>query len=457
MQIAARPHLAAGVALVGASLIAVTPVTPSAPPVHLPYALTAAIENPDTVFAPVGDQVQSFIEGIVDRIAANPAPLPRQLLVTALNNTEVFLNDPFNVTDQFVVDLQNAIHNFGPSLATFGETTSAAGDALSAGLGELVGGLPAALEAASPLFEAGDINGAIDSIVSSGMMPLLGIITNAVMPEINAVGHLFNVPQPLIDATTETALSSIIGLASATIGIGYSLDGIPKPLVQQAIAGTQEIVSSVLSANPVNLVNALQHSTAGMLESITYQAHTAFDMLNYAEDQYAKAFKAITPPRPLKVPSALAALTAAPEATVKDASVTKALKASESSDAADTTTDDDAATTATKATTKATTKAAAADSSATTDDATTDAKPAVTKDRKSLRHHLRSTIGKVTGTKKTDAAAGSDATKTDTKTDTKKDAHKTSHRGAHAASHKGSGKSAGKGSHRGSGKHSRHK
>ena len=62
MQAGVRPYLTAGVALVGASVIAVTPV--AAPPrdIHLPPVhLSAAIENPATVFAPALTAAQTLI------------------------------------------------------------------------------------------------------------------------------------------------------------------------------------------------------------------------------------------------------------------------------------------------------------------------------------------------------------------------------------------------------------
>lgn len=80
MQLASRSYLAAGVALVGASAIAVSPMAPSVPatsPVHMPVALTAAIDNPFTVFEPAFTATQTMISNIIERQTTNPAPSPR--------------------------------------------------------------------------------------------------------------------------------------------------------------------------------------------------------------------------------------------------------------------------------------------------------------------------------------------------------------------------------------------
>ena len=153
MQLAARSYLAAGVALVGASAIAVSPMAPSVPatsPVHMPVALTSAIDNPLTVFEPAFTATQTMISNIIERQTTNPAPIPRQLLENAVAGYQAFMSTPpaWQIA-KILADGVIAAQNFGPNLAALGETTSAAGTALSEALSQLAAGLPAGLEAAA--------------------------------------------------------------------------------------------------------------------------------------------------------------------------------------------------------------------------------------------------------------------------------------------------------------------
>lgn len=142
MQLAARSYLAAGVALVGASAIAVSPMAPSVPEVHVPVALTTAVDNPLTVFAPVVTTSQTLISNIIERQTSNPAAIPRQLIDNAVGGYQAFMSTPpaWQIA-QVLADGVIAAQNFGPNLAALGETTSAAGTAISEALGDLAAGV----------------------------------------------------------------------------------------------------------------------------------------------------------------------------------------------------------------------------------------------------------------------------------------------------------------------------
>ncbi|AMD55528.1 hypothetical protein ATO49_21495 [Mycolicibacterium fortuitum subsp. fortuitum DSM 46621 = ATCC 6841 = JCM 6387] len=146
MQLASRSYLAAGVALVGASAIAVSPMAPSVPtlsPVHMPVALTAGVDNPLTVFEPAFAATQTMISNIIERQTTNPAPIAKQLVENAVAGYQVALSTPpaWQIA-KVLADAVIAAQNFGPNLAALGETTSAAGTALSEALSDLGAGLP---------------------------------------------------------------------------------------------------------------------------------------------------------------------------------------------------------------------------------------------------------------------------------------------------------------------------
>lgn len=80
MQLTARPYLAAGVALVGASAIALSPVAPPMPDasdVVSRAVAPTAFANP---FAPVFADAVTNIEKLIAAVAANPAPILTQVV-----------------------------------------------------------------------------------------------------------------------------------------------------------------------------------------------------------------------------------------------------------------------------------------------------------------------------------------------------------------------------------------
>ncbi|MEX3649401.1 hypothetical protein [Mycolicibacterium porcinum] len=331
---------------------------------------------------------------------------------------QVFANtDPVLVVALALTHGVITAQEIGPNLAALGETTSSAMNALVENLGVLAAGLPDALQAAGALIAAGDPNGAINAIMGPGVQPIINIMLETVNPQINAVGHVLGVPQPVIDAATESTLGLLIAVASATVGIGFDLPGYPLPLVKQVIAGTQSVLAAAASGDPGTFVNAVQHSVADFAADVAYQVDQTISMGNYIADSFANALKQITPkpvPFPdIELPKALAAQAPATAAT---AAVTTALvpvttptekvesvpvTEADNSSGAGTDTSTAPATDATDADAKADTGTAAADSDGVTK-LSTKASPkaakgqAKTNSAKVVRDQVKSTVKKLT-------------------------------------------------------------
>lgn len=379
MQLASRSYMAAGVALVGASAIAVSPMAPPVPEVHMPVALTAAIENPVTVFQPAIEATQTLFNNFIERQTTNPLPVLRQLATNVATGVQVFANtDPVLVVALALTHGVITAQEIGPNLAALGETTTSAMNALMENLGVLAAGLPDALQAAGELIAAGDPNGAINAIMGPGVQPIINIMLETVNPTIGAVGHVLGVPQPIIDAATESTLGVLIAVASATVGIGFDLPGYPLPLVKQVIAGTQSVLAAAASGDPGTFVNALQHSVADFAADVAYQVDQTISMGNYIADSFTNALKQITPkpvpfpdiddlPKALAAPAPAIAATTALKPTATPVEKTESAPATEADNASGTGTDTSAApaTDATDATdAKADTGATATDSDA---------------------------------------------------------------------------------------------
>ncbi|MFV8050198.1 hypothetical protein [Mycobacterium sp. 48b] len=432
MQLAARSYMAAGVALVGASAIAVSPMAPPLPEAHMPVALTAAIENPLTVFQPVADSTQTLISNIIERQTTNPVPILRQLAANAVAGAQVVAStDPVWVVAYALAQAVVAAQALGvSSLEELADTTSANGAVISDALSSLGAGLPDALQAAGDLIAAGKYNEAIDSFVLAGQMPLINILI-AVSSEINAVGKVLSIPQPLTDATGNAVLGVVLGIAASTIGIGYHLPG-PQPLVQQFITSAQTVAAGAASGDPGTFINALQHGIADFAKDVVDQTDLNITMANSIADSYVNALKQLTP-KPITIPDldpfAAKALVAPAPAIAATTAVSAALKPAtapaEESAAAPATKADTAsgAGTATSAaptadTTDADAKADTGTAAADSDDATKPATKVSTKESpkaakasdkagsaKAVRSQVKSAVKKLTDGLKKDKTA----------------------------------------------------
>lgn len=235
-QMALRPYVTAGIALVGASVIAVAPIAPH-PDVQLPAVeLSAAIDNPIEVFTPVVDAAGTWLTNTIRSEIANPFPILHQI-----------------VTNQ---------------ITTAGQLLQAV-NAGGAALGDLAAGLPATLQIAFSKLAVGDVNGAIDSVIASGLNPIVNLITGVWTPLQDVLQRPFAVGQALVPALFNAGLSLALAAVASTVGIGF--DTGLKPLVQQIVSSTQSVLNAVTTLNPINVLNAIQHGFADVALNVFAQ------------------------------------------------------------------------------------------------------------------------------------------------------------------------------------------
>ncbi|WP_237569388.1 hypothetical protein [Mycolicibacterium lacusdiani] len=236
MQMALRPYVTAGIALVGASVIAVAPIAPH-PDVQLPAVqLSAAIDNPIEVFTPVVNAAGAWLTNTIRSEIANPFPILHQI-----------------VTNQ---------------ITTAGQLLQAV-NAGGAALGDLAAGLPATLQTAFAKLAVGDVNGAIDSVIASGLNPIVNLITGVWTPLQEVLQRPFAVGQALVPALFNAGLSLALAAVASTVGIGF--DTGLKPLVQQIVSSTQSVLNAVTTLNPINVLNAIQHGFADVALNVFAQ------------------------------------------------------------------------------------------------------------------------------------------------------------------------------------------
>ncbi len=245
MQLTMRPYVTAGVALVGASVIAVAPVVPSQalhaptlPQVHMPAVQLTALDNPLEVFAPIVTAVQQLLGDTANTAATSINPLLRQVVVNQLYTLQ---------------QAQQLIGN------------------VAGGLGTIGAALPGTLQAVGAQLATGNVNGAIDAFQSGIISGGLQLITGISQPIQNIVQRPLAVASALVPAMITTVQSLVIFAVGSTIGIGCSDCVTVKPIVQQMVSSIQSVLQAVTTLNPINVINAVQHGIADVTIDVIKQ------------------------------------------------------------------------------------------------------------------------------------------------------------------------------------------
>jgi len=188
-----------GVALVGASVIAVTPISPPPAEIHMPaprvssasVELTAAFD-PITAYTQLFTNTFNNLVGLGGEVLADPAPVLRQILTNTLGNAKI---------------IANSLQAAGAAAGTVGK------------------GLPAVLETARDQLSAGDFAGAVDTVfsyVAGGLLLQVGLplIEGPVTVVQNIVGNTNNVVQNGIIAVLLVALAPIYPINATVSAFG---------------------------------------------------------------------------------------------------------------------------------------------------------------------------------------------------------------------------------------------
>ena len=235
MQAAAvrRPHFAAGVAFVGASVIAAAAVTPM-PEIHLPDVQLPSIHVADVDLAAL----------------ANPIELYTQVFQTALANTNTLIENtvPGQLLNQI---LQNQVRSGAALLSGL----STAGGGIAAAATQV----PAALVTAVNQLTAGNVEGAVNT--------LLGVPLAVAAPALNLLPVLGTVlTQPL------TNLVNVINAFTRDPQLTLlAVSGFITPLISApaaAAAAIQNVVNAVGTGDLGAVVNAVFTAPATIADGI---------------------------------------------------------------------------------------------------------------------------------------------------------------------------------------------
>lgn len=241
MQLAARSYLTAGVALVGAGAIAVSPLAPPAPDVQVPAidASSAAVNltaaaNPLQLWADVIGATVENLGGLGEQFSADPAPILRQIIANQLHSANILATSTQKLAEGLALALDpNYFMSF-----------------------------PAALKQSFDLIAAGDLQGGLSTLPTSILMlglPLLDFVGNQWAPGAWSViaqpfTNLANLVTKLPEGTPALLLNGLISpLAATAAASGYTLEN----LVSAATDGDAIGFVSALVNSPATITGAL--------------------------------------------------------------------------------------------------------------------------------------------------------------------------------------------------------
>ena len=220
MQIAVRTTYTAGVALIGAGVIAVSPIAPPVADIHLPAVRASAVQ-------------------LAAMSQANPITQWGQIIAEALQNTKVLatgvLADPAPVLGQ-------VIKNEIASAVTFG---GALKDFVTAAIGEL-GNTPQYLRDAFGQLAAGQITQGLQTLLQAAISPIIvPVLTTNFLFDVQSV---FRKPVQNMLNVIDTAINSPSG-TGWVLAAGFPLISVMSDMVTATGDSLQKVLDSAKAGN----------------------------------------------------------------------------------------------------------------------------------------------------------------------------------------------------------------
>ncbi|MED5816133.1 hypothetical protein VST63_27560 [Mycolicibacterium sp. 050232] len=232
MQDVAHPYLAAGVALLGAGAIAISPVAPPMPDITVPaissaeVSLSAAVD-PIEAYTALFTNTFTNLQTLVTAELADPAPVLQQVIANQLVSAGALSTA-----------LQSAASALGQALDPSDEWS-----------------IPSMLRSAFEQLAAGDINGGVATLWGALLTPVAGAALPLIEPAINAI------KQPVQNLANVLGNPAIIAFpALGLINVGY------RTVTSTGEVG-QEIVDAVRAGDALGVVNAMLSGPATITDT----------------------------------------------------------------------------------------------------------------------------------------------------------------------------------------------
>lgn len=243
MNAAVRPYATAGVALLGASVIAISPLAPPMPAVPAMQRAVSSVGVELSALAnPIENWVQVFQKSAVNlgaigqQIVADPAPILSQIVANQIASLQA---------------LQTAFTN-------------------NAGTIKLIfDGAPGAIDTARGQLQSGNIVGAFDTINNSIVIPLalagVQAVSDLTRPLVSTVNNFAKAFATLPDAVFQVLLPMTFPLVS-TINV--------------VVQATQDLYDGVVASDPGAVVNTLVNLPAKLVDGFLNGSGTILGFIN---------------------------------------------------------------------------------------------------------------------------------------------------------------------------------
>ncbi|MCA4724560.1 hypothetical protein [Mycolicibacterium fortuitum] len=232
MQVAAHPYLAAGVALIGASAIAISPVAPPLPDITMP-----AVSSAEVSLSAATDPIQAYVQLVTNTFTnvstligqelADPAPILRQVIDNQIA-TAVSLG---TALQDSAVALGNALDPSNPY------------------------SIPSLLQLAVSNLLSGDINGAVANAWSAFLTPVVGVG----LPLLEPITAAIRQPIQNVLNVVDTQLAVVMPLLGA-LNVAYRTitvaGNVGQEILDSATAGDALAVVSTMLSSPAVIADA---------------------------------------------------------------------------------------------------------------------------------------------------------------------------------------------------------
>ncbi|OYN80395.1 hypothetical protein [Mycolicibacterium sphagni] len=228
MNAAIRPYTTAGVALVGASVIAISPLAPPMPDVH---AMQRTVSSVGVELSATVNPIENWIQ-VFQTSAANLGAIGQQIV-----------DSPAPILSQIVA---NQIASLKALQTAF------AGNA--ANVKQIFDSIPGTIDTARGQFQSGDITGGFDTINNTVVIPLalaaVQAVSDSTVPVVNTVNNFAKAFATLPNAVYQVLLPMTFPLLS-TINV--------------VVQATQDVYDGVVASNPGAVINTLVNLPANLV------------------------------------------------------------------------------------------------------------------------------------------------------------------------------------------------
>ncbi|SBS78675.1 conserved exported hypothetical protein [uncultured Mycobacterium sp.] len=242
MNAAVRPYATAGVALLGASVIAISPLAPPMPAGQamqrtvssVSVELSAAV-NPIENWVQVFQKSAANLGAIGQQIAASPAPILSQIVANQIASLKA---------------LQTAFNSGAATLKL------------------IFDGIPGAIATARGQLQSGDIVGAFDTFNNQIVIPLalaaVQAVSDSTRPLVSTVNNFAKAFATLPDAVFQVILPMTFPLVST---------------INAAVQATQDVYDGVVARDPGAVINTLVNLPANLVDGFLNGSGTILGFL----------------------------------------------------------------------------------------------------------------------------------------------------------------------------------